>query len=165
VTEETQTIIYRDAKGNITARQIHSISESGEHFQAVCLKARALRTFRKDRVLEYIENESEIDQRLAFHIENNPEPAPRRYQNSLNKLEVCFTGFPGSEKVRLKEYAESAGLYVRTSVTKKLTILCYGNMERAGPSKMDKARRQGVIVLSLPQFETMLNTGEIPEEP
>lgn len=55
--------------------------------------------------------------------------------------EICFTGFPDNEKERLCLLALEAGLLVKDSVTKKLSLLVAGAF--AGPSKLSKAERQG----------------------
>ena len=75
--------------------------------------------------------------------------------------QVCFTGFSGTEKIELAGLAESARLEVVGSVTRNLAFLCAG--ENAGPSKLEKAREQGVHVLSRMQFEHLLETGEISD--
>ena len=167
MSDENKVFIYRDSRGNITAREVTNISETEDYIQCICLKADALRTFRKDRVLEYIGNQNQVSERLAYHIANNPKPmtkdigTPRR-KNIEGNLEVCFTGFKKEDKEKLTKLAESEKLFVRTSVTKKLHFLCCGY--NAGPSKIEKSRHQGVVVLSESQFRSMLETGEIPED-
>ncbi|EKO3565655.1 hypothetical protein P0E95_001999 [Vibrio metschnikovii] len=76
-------------------------------------------------------------------------------------LQVCFTGFKSDEKAELKKIAVEHGLIVRKEVTVYLDVLCYGY--NAGPKKLEKAMEQGVMILSRPQFETMIETGEVPE--
>ena len=73
--------------------------------------------------------------------------------------QVCFTGFSATEKRELTGLAESARIEVVGSVTKNLAFLCTG--ENAGPSKLEKAREQGVHVLNRKQFEHLLETGEV----
>lgn len=159
---ESKMFIYRDVHGNISAREVSNISESDEYIQALCHSAQALRTFRKDRILEYISDINKVELKLQFHIENSPPPSNPIKRNPEKKPEVCFTGFKKDDKQRLISLAESAGLYIRPSVTSKLSILCCGY--NAGPAKMEKARHQGVMVLSESQFELLLKTGEVPEE-
>ncbi|MDQ2108619.1 MULTISPECIES: hypothetical protein [unclassified Vibrio] len=76
-------------------------------------------------------------------------------------MDVCFTGFSKSDKAELYELAELNGMIVRKEVTVYLDVLCYGY--NAGPKKLEKAMEQGVMILSRPQFETMIETGEVPE--
>ncbi|MGX9418924.1 hypothetical protein ACWU4D_16410 [Vibrio sp. WJH972] len=47
-------------------------------------------------------------------------------------------------------------------MTKHLDILCYGY--NAGPTKLAKAMDQGVFILNKSQFESMIETGEVPED-
>ncbi len=151
--------IYQDARGNITAREVTNISESKEYIQGIRLKANALRTFRKDRILEVIKNNKDIDSKLDYYI--SVSPPPKAPPKSHHYFDICFTGFKSDDKKRLKNIAEEKGLIIRSSVTRNLNFLCCGY--NAGPRKIEKARSQGVIVLSESQFQVMLKTGEIPE--
>jgi NAD-dependent DNA ligase len=74
--------------------------------------------------------------------------------------QVCFTGFSAAEKVELSAWATAARLEVVTSVTKSLAFLCAG--ANAGPAKLEKAREQGVHVLTRAQLIHLLETGEVP---
>jgi len=152
--------IYQDARGNITARDVYKVSNSDKYIQGICRSSDSLKTFRKDRVLENIEDPSNIEERLSFHIKNSP-PATSS-PKSANLLDVCFTGFKKHDKEDLIKLAEAKGLTIRSSVTKQLNFLCCGY--NAGPSKIDKARKQGVLALNEVQFKVMLETGEIPED-
>lgn len=161
--------IYIDARGLVSYRDVVNISESEEYYQGHCIVANALRTFRKDRVLEEISNEADAEERLQFHIENSPPPQTkspsRSYTRRINYSgapEICFTGFKKADKLKLAEIAESAGMFVRDSVTKQLEFLCCGY--NAGPKKIEKSRHQGAIILNGNQFHALLETGEIPEE-
>jgi len=86
---------------------------------------------------------------------NNP-PTKRKRSGT----EVCFTGFGASEKQSLIRLATDAGLIVVTGVTEKLSMLCIG--PNAGPAKLDKAKKRGVPLLTLEQFNLFLETGELP---
>lgn len=166
MSNRNRIFIYRDARGSITAREVTNVSETDQYIQGICLKADALRTFRKDRVLEDISDKARINERLEYHIANNPEPvvtgSSHRKIHTAGSLEVCFTGFKKSDKEQLIELAESSGMFVRSSVTNNLNFLCCGY--NAGPKKVEKSRHQGVVVLSETQFKTLLETGEIPED-
>ena len=59
------------------------------------------------------------------------------------------------------DLVDNADMVARKSVTVDLNFLCCG--ANAGPKKIEKAREQGVVVLSEEQFKTLLKTGEIPE--
>ncbi len=160
--------IYCNASGVISVREVINISETEEYLRGYCVKANAFRTFRKDRVLEDIDESSNIEERLQFHIENSPPPqetqANRSYTRKTNPSsapEICFTGFKKADKIKLVELAESEDMLVRGAVTTNLEFLCCGY--NAGPKKIEKARHHGVIILNESQFKTMLKTGEIPE--
>ncbi|WP_157725642.1 BRCT domain-containing protein [Vitreoscilla filiformis] len=126
-----------------------------------------MRTFRKDRVLEYIDDNINVEARLSYHISNNPPPIEKerktvfRKANDSGKLEICFTGFKQADKDRLTSLAEANNFFIRPSVTKNLHFLCCGY--NAGPSKIEKSRHQGVMILSEDQFMLLVDTGEIPE--
>ncbi|MEO3692440.1 NAD-dependent DNA ligase LigA [Roseateles paludis] len=77
--------------------------------------------------------------------------------------EVCFTGFSATEKSELETVATDAGLKVVTSVTKGLMFLVAGT--NAGPSKLEKARKQGAQVLDLIGFQELLQADESPKSP
>lgn len=161
---EIKRFIYQDARGNVTAREVENVSESGEYLQGICLTANALRTFRIDRILEYV-NSSDIDLRLEFHITNCPPPKPKgassRKTNTNGNPEICFTGFKKTDKEELVKLAEESGMFIRASVTAHLDFLCCGY--NAGPKKIEKTRHQGVVALNENQLKEMLETGEIPE--
>jgi len=162
---ELKQFIYQDARGNVTARAVDNTSKSGDYLQGVCLKADALRTFRLDRILEYV-NSSNLEERLAFHLENCPPPKPKgiptRKNNTKGQPEICFTGFSSVDKEALKKLAEQSGMFIRVSVTANLDFLCCGY--NAGPKKIEKARHQGVVALNESQFKEMLESDEISEE-
>lgn len=150
--------IYQDAKGNISKREIFAVSSSDDYIQGICRKSNSIRTFRKDRVLEYISDISIIEKRLNHFIKANP--APPTIDTKLS--DICFTGFKKQDKDNLTKLAKQKDLNIRSSVTKNLAFLCCGY--NAGPKKIEAARKQGVIVLNEHQFRTMLETGELPEE-
>ncbi len=164
------SFIYQDARGNITFREVLDILEDDDYIQAYCLASEGLRTFRKDRILEVIDDTQIGLQRLQYHVENSPpplpDPVPRGpYNVRINKTgaaEICFTGFKKIDKERLETTAEDTGLFVVTSVRKSLEFLCCGY--NAGPKKIEKAREQGAFILNEEQFLTLMETGELPVE-
>lgn len=85
----------------------------------------------------------------------------QRAQAEPKRIQICFTGFGTSERARLEMQASAVlGLEVKPSVTKTLRYLCIG--PDAGPSKVDKARAQGVTVLNAHDFNRLCETGELP---
>ncbi|MDX8376439.1 MAG: hypothetical protein R8L53_00250 [Mariprofundales bacterium] len=152
--------IYQDAKGNVTERNVYSVTESEDYIQGICRKSNGIRTFRKDRVLEVIIDPSISGERLKYFKENSP--VQIKVTRSSSSMDVCFTGFKKDDKERLTQLAGKNNLNIRSSVTKNLSYLCCGY--NAGPKKIESARKQGVVVLSEKQFRAMLETGELPEE-
>ncbi|MCI5179151.1 MAG: hypothetical protein D3911_07495 [Candidatus Electrothrix sp. AW3_4] len=99
--------IYRNASGVISVREVLNISETEEYLQGYCVKANAFRTFRKDRVLENIDESSNVEERLQFHIENSSltqkSQASRvsTKRSNTSAPEICFTGFKKADKIKL----------------------------------------------------------------
>ena len=87
------------------------------------------------------------------------------YKNKAPKngkcREICFTGFPDSEKSDLAKLGTEAGLVVVGSVTRNLSFLCKG--QNPGPVKLRKATSQGVLIVTLDQLKQILQSGELPE--
>jgi NAD-dependent DNA ligase len=75
-------------------------------------------------------------------------PPPKRVGRILP--EICFTGFRPEEKVRIESKAEDNGYKVVKSVTVKLKYLVIG--EAPGPSKLTKAKEQGVLIITANDF-------------
>ncbi len=76
--------------------------------------------------------------------------------------QICFTGFDQTVRAALEARAREAHLEVVKSITKSLRYLCTG--PNAGPSKLEKAKEQHVVLMSPEQFENMIETGELPIE-
>ncbi|HOH27420.1 MAG TPA: hypothetical protein PL032_10605 [Syntrophorhabdus sp.] len=69
--------------------------------------------------------------------------------------EVCFTGFRPDEKARMESIAKENGYNVVKSVTVKLKYLVTG--EAAGPSKLTKAKEQGVQIITAEGFVELIS--------
>lgn len=146
--------IYEDANGNTSTREVSDFSDDGVYIEGFCHSRRAVRTFRRDRVLEYLEGE-ELLVPMIDPSDFVDEPFADR-----PGMEILFTGFSEDERFALESDAEEAGLVVRKTVTKNLMFVCAG--PRAGSSKLAKARGQRCVVLDESQFGTMLLTGVVP---
>lgn len=155
----SMAFIYRDAKGNITAREVRVIDDLGDEFSAYCLRAKDIRTFKKERVLEALSPGDDVQAKIDHHVSQFPPPAPRRKIQSA--IDICFTGFSSAEKRELAAKAEAAGMVVRSSVTQKLDFLCCG--DNAGPKKLQAAREKNIPLLTKDEFLWMLKSGELPE--
>ncbi len=164
----TTRFIYQDAKGDITAREVFVLAETDGYLEGRCVRADALRTFRKDRVLEFFSNPAEEAERLAYWLAHPPAlPVSDRrpdYRRSARNtgLEICFTGFAARDKARLKALAIENGMVVRESVTLGLDVLCIGR--NAGPKKLEQALDQCAAILTEAQFVELLETGALPDE-
>jgi BRCT domain type II-containing protein len=75
---------------------------------------------------------------------------PKTKRPNPSTLAVCFTGFRPEEKDNLKKLAEQVGYRVLTGVSGHLNILVTG--PAPGPSKIEKARQQGITILSEAEF-------------
>ena len=167
MTSESQSFIYRDAKGNISLKEVTEISENEIYIQALCLNAGELRTYRKDRILEFIVDREHASERIQHYQATLPPPShethrPSWKRNTTGALEICFTGFKAADKESLQKLAEDNGFLVRQAVTAQVSILVGGY--NAGPAKTERARHQGAMILSEHQFKMLLETGEIPVE-
>jgi NAD-dependent DNA ligase len=85
---------------------------------------------------------------------------PKSKRHKKNAQQICFTGFSADERKRLESDAETAHMEIVKTVTQSLRYLVTG--PNAGPSKLQKAREQEVILLTAEQFHAMLDTGELP---
>lgn len=157
------SFIYQDAEGFISNRTIRSRTETKEYIRGYCESAEAIRTFRKDRIIEYLTDPRLAESRIQYYRENPPPPRPtkRKIKIPTDDFEICFTGFDTAEKESLIVLAKKSGLIVRQSVTVNLDFLCYGG--EPGPVKLQKAKDQGVMILSERQFRIALETGKIPK--
>jgi NAD-dependent DNA ligase len=75
-----------------------------------------------------------------------------------NRPQICFTGFSAGKKEALTNLASNHGFKVVTSVTRKLDYLVSG--ESPGPTKLEKAKSQGVPILNEEEFIKLIETGE-----
>jgi len=87
---------------------------------------------------------------------------PPKNDPDKNKPQICFTGFRPAAKKELVKKAGINDLKIVKSVTKKLDFLCIG--DNAGPKKIEKAKKQGVIIITPLELETMFKTGEVPKQ-
>ena len=75
-------------------------------------------------------------------------PKSKRPEDST--CAICFTGFRPDDRARLEKLAEQAGYRVLTGVSARLNVLVTG--EAPGPTKLAKARQQGVKILTEAEF-------------
>lgn len=77
------------------------------------------------------------------------------------KMQVCFTGLELDVKESLIAQAEANRFRVMKSITKNLDILVCG--EAPGPVKLSQAKSQGVNILSVEEFDRLIETGQVPD--
>lgn len=159
--KQSLLFVYVNSREIVSIQAIDDISHNDTYIQGISLnpdEKGKLKTFRKDRVIEYFDSLDEaqlfIDNMIEYGDFEIKEPKPETF-------DVHFTGFKKDDKSELEKLASDAGMDVRKSVTKALKLLCYGY--NASQMKMDKAREMGVIILSEKQFRGFLDTGDFTD--
>lgn len=148
--------VYRNSRGEVSCRELIQWKESGYYIMAFAEADEGMRTFRKDRVIEYLNDSHSL-------LETPFEAKPPKFEKQADvRPEICFTGFAAMTRAGLESLADRAGLKVCKSVTLGLVYLCTGS--NAGALKVEKARSQRVYVLDETQFYALLETGEIPDD-
>lgn len=104
---------YRDAKGTEREWQLQRWKESGKYIAGVCTNDGKYRTFRKDRVVEYLHGAE------AVLLQPFVAPPPPIATNP----DVLFTGFPKARREALEAIAAEQGMRVRKTVTANLIYL------------------------------------------
>lgn len=167
------TFNYRDAKGQVSQRTLVQWAESSTHIQGRMEEDSFPKTYRKDRVIDYLEGyelllndaappaprplpkASPLDVAAAAATTS---PNPKPTANGQNQ--IIFTGFNSSLREDLEKKAVEFGLRVMKTAGKTLTFLCYG--DNAGPAKVEKALAAGAFIIDSEQFLNMIRTGELP---
>lgn len=75
---------------------------------------------------------------------------PKAKRPDTSTPAICFTGFRPDARNSLEKLAEQNGYRVLTGVSAGLKVLVTG--EGPGPAKLEKARRQGVTIMSEAEF-------------
>lgn len=146
---------YRDADGRESVRTLTNWSENTRYLQGRGEGDSLPRTFRKDRVVEYLEG---ADQLLFDKAPPAPEPAPRAQPDQ--RAQILFTGFKAAQRATLEAVAEQQGFRVMKTAGKTLAVLCIG--DNAGPTKVEAARSAGAFIVTEPELHHLVETGEIP---
>lgn len=151
------SFIYRNAAGTTSQRVVSQWQEIGHYIKGFSEGDGAIRSFRKDRIVQYLEA---CDAKLVIPF-SAPPPKPSREKHIDERPQILFTGFAKVQRATLEARSVSAGLRVCQSVTTQLAYLCCG--PNAGPAKVEKARQQRVFVLSEAELHLLLETGELPD--
>lgn len=146
---------YRDAEGVESVRVLTHWSENTRYIQGRGEADTLPRTFRKDRVLEYLDG---CEQLLFDAAAPAPEPAPKAQSDT--RPQILFTGFKSADRSRLEAFATEHGFRVMKNAGKSLAVLCIGY--NAGPSKVEDAREAGAFIVTEEQLQHLIATGEVP---
>ncbi|MCT8467811.1 hypothetical protein KZO85_04405 [Chromohalobacter canadensis] len=145
--------IYEDSNGNTLARKVSDFSDDGVYIEGYCHSRKAVRTFRRDLVVAYLEDEELLVPMIEVY-DFVDEPFADR-----PGMEILFTGFSEDERFDLEIDAEEAGLVVRKTVTKNLMfVLAHVQAPRSLPRPVFR----GGTILDKSQLRRMLWTGIIP---
>lgn len=169
----TISFTYRDAKGEISHRELIQWKENSLYLQGRSSADTFPKTYRKDRIVSFITGED-----LLLNDAAPPAPNARTRTTPLELAaaaaaaggqpttpvngihQVLFTGFAAAQRAELELQAEQSGLKVMKTAGKSLTFLCYG--DNAGPTKVIKAQEAGAFIIDSEQFLHLIQTGELP---
>lgn len=154
---EILRFVYRNAAGESRQRELKKWEEVGHYITGFSIGDGAVRTFRKDRISEYLDG-------AAGLLEHPFASAPPRIEKDRpvdQRSQICLTGFSAELRAELEQKCTDAGLVVRKSVTPSLTYLCTG--PKAGWAKIEKSRAQNVYIVSEEQLHLLMETGELPD--
>lgn len=147
---------YEDADGRTSTRTIKNWVEDPVYIEGFCLDKNAVRTFRKDRIIVYLDG--------TQYLLENPLPISEESEEKeafiVVKRQILFTGFSKSERAFLEQKARDHGFIVCQSVTVSLDYICTG--KNAGYAKIEDARSRGATELDVTEFEQLIETGEVP---
>lgn len=154
---EILRFVYRNAAGESRQRELKKWEEVGHYIIGFSIGDGAVRTFRKDRISEYLDGAASL-------LQHPHESAPPRIEKDRpvdQRSQICLTGFAAALRADLEQQCTSAGLLVRKSVTPSLTYLCTG--PNAGWAKIEKSRAQNVYIVNEEQLRLLIETGELPD--
>lgn len=150
--------LYTNAAGETKRRVLENWVEEGHYLIGNDTKAKsAPRTFRKDRVTEYLNG---CDSLLTTPFAGPP-PKIERAAPEQSRPDILFTGFAAKARADLEASSAAAGLNVVKTVTQQLVFLCVG--PNAGPSKVSKARTAGSYIVTEQQLPALLESGVLPD--
>lgn len=165
---------YRDAKGDVSQRELIQWSENSVYIQGRSAGDSFPKSFRKDRIVEILLGAELLlndaappaptllpkprPAAIAVSAAASHQPQPKTPLGGINQ--ILFTGFAASHRADLEQKALKSGLKVMCTPGKTLTFLCYG--DNAGPTKVAKAQEAGAFIIDAEQFLSLVTTGEMP---
>ena len=150
--------VYCNTAGEVSERELSQWAEAGHYIKGHDVEKGRVLTFRKDRVQSYWDGCAA----LLKTPHGAPPPKPDPSAQADARPQIIFTGFASVQRAMLEQLADAKGVRVVQTVTKGLAFLCAG--PNAGPSKVDKARSQGVYIVSEPQLRELLETGVLADD-
>jgi Ca2+/Na+ antiporter len=169
ISEGENTFIYRDSKGEVSFRHVEVRLLDDDRFHGVDLDINETRTYLYERVLETLPTEKvskmseQQIQKLVASYQKNYQVTETKKSNRVMKKEgdfaICFTGFKALEKAELINLAKESGIIVRTKVSHNIDMLVCG--ESVGPSKLESAKKSGIVITDEEGFRNFLETGEL----
>lgn len=148
--------IYEDSQGNISTREVSNWREKGIYLEGYCHQAHDVRTFRRDRIVEFLEGEDLLytTERRASQRSDAPDSVRD------GDPEITFSGFDAKTRDELEKTAKAHGFIVRKSVTKNLDYFVAG--PRRSGSKLEEAEdKPGCSVTDKEGFLWLVTTGEV----
>ena len=169
ISEGKNTFIYLDSKGVVSFRYVEVRLLDDDRFHGVDLDINETRTYLYERVLEILPKEkaSKMSERqmlkLVDSYQKNYRIKETKKSNRVMKKEgdfaICFTGFKALEKAELINLAKESGIIIRTKVSHNVDMLVCG--DNVGPSKLETAKKTGIVITDEEGFRNFLETGEL----
>ena len=163
---DTSYLVYKNRFNEVKPYAGLIMEETDKFLTIYDFDEEKIKTFKPEWVLDRCSSPDETiasAERLQAQYEIIPRnKTGKTFANPDKKFEVCFTGFPKSEKERLIQLAKDNDLFVRTGVAKTLGLLICG--ETSGWAKLKKAGELDIPkVYGAEGFENFLETGEVEE--
>lgn len=148
--------VYRDADGNESTRELTNFKMSAGKVRGICLDRNAIRTFRLERIVEFLEGEEQLYATKATPRSRPEMPDAVRSGNP----EITFSGFDAKTRASLEKTAQAHGFVVRKSVTKNLDYFVAGQ-RRSGAKLAEAEEKPGCSVIDKEGFLWLVATGEV----
>lgn len=153
--------VYRDSSGQETLRKLTNFKEDKAYIRGYCEYSGGMRTFRKDRIVQHISDESALNGFADIPI---PKAAQQRKPLELDEdqlFDICFKGFRADDREGLESLARENTMRVRYSVSSKLDFLCVG--DGLCGKAMEDAENKKVSIITTDQFYEFINDGILPD--